>query len=428
MSGKDEHDVSQTSPHLGDVATWMQLIQDDPGRALVRSIDDQLPADCIPTPAQLMRWRKKYDEQLVRCGVDVVRARRRHHGKYDLPTDALAIDTSGAEQATPWPIARYKAARFAEAMQTHPGLRVIDACCGTGADLIELARVCTVEKTIGIDADPVRAWMAQHNAMCPTQCKRAESVDAQGALVHLDPGRRTESTTGVRNRRWSLQQMQPSIDVVQHLLTQAHGGCVKLSPAADPDELLSHIEYSCAEYISMHGSLNQCAWWTDSLCNAPGHTRATGIDRETGRALFTITGQRQVHPTCIDKPDTYVFTIDSAVERAGLVGQLAANTSTTPMHQTTGLLTAASLPEPMHPALVPMRVCADMPWQQERVSRWLTDHDAGIVTVKVRQRVADADATATALRGKGETPYTLLLSHQPGRQPKCIIANRLTHS
>ena len=107
----------------------------------------------------------------------------------------MLFTRAGYEQASSEAIARYRAARLADAYRGAIG-RVADLCCGIGGDLIALAGAGDV---LAVDRDEAHASIALHNAAVYGLADRVTAVvsDVRDvrltglAAVFIDPARRS---------------------------------------------------------------------------------------------------------------------------------------------------------------------------------------------------------------------------------------------
>ncbi len=116
--------------------------------------------------------------------------RQRAIGRFPQPEQWLWTDRS-LQQASDWQSAVAKAGLFA------PGSRVVDVCCGAGADLVALA---AQHQVIGLDRDPAMLKLARHNIHAhDLSCEFVQadvaswfvSAPAPNDLcLHADPDRR----------------------------------------------------------------------------------------------------------------------------------------------------------------------------------------------------------------------------------------------
>ena len=91
-------------------------------------------------------------------------------------------------------------------------------------------------------------------------------------------------------------------------------------------------------------------------------------------------------------------------------------------HPKLGLLTG---PEPVDsPWLRAFELIERIPWREDRVQRWLTEHDAGTVEVKTRGKAVAPDVVQPRLTGTGTQAYVLFVLRW-GKQIDALIARRL---
>ena len=367
-----------------DLTTWHRVAS--PACAALR----EAAADTDPTAAnQIARLRERWPVEEVTVALQLAEAQRKARVKFPEHASILLADPPGVEQASSLRVAKHKAARFRDA-----GARsVIDLCCGIGGDAMGF-RFAGLD-VLAVDRDPVRAWMAGCNAGCSTACADVETIDIADAFIHLDPARRND-----RGRTFKLADTVPPPETVARLLDRAAGGGVKLSPAVDLAALAGVLPGGEVEFISENGRLVQAVLWIGPLARV--ERRATLI---TDDATHTLQGSPALPALGPFAP--YLYTLDPAVERSGLIEQAAAPLGLTMPHPQLGLLTGPQLVA--SPWLTAFELLAEMPWQAKKVKRWLADHDAGIVEVKTRGKAVDPDRVQAELRGGGATTYTIFV-------------------
>lgn len=363
------------------------------------------------------------DAEVVRAALALGEARRRGIPKFGRArAAALWADPGGVEMATSAVVAEHKR----DAMLVYwPGEPVMDVCCGIGGDTMALVESGEV---IGVDREPVRAWMAARNAGCRVDVGDASGVGVDCRVVHIDPARRNEASG---SRVWRLGGLQPAIEVVRDVVMRARGAAVKLGPGVDLEEVARWFPGSHVEVISERGTLVQCVVWI----NAPGVHRqrsATllgGLPDEPAavrkakswRMTGDPAGEDSVPVAADNLPGRYVHEPDDAVERAGLLGTLCLRTGAAMVHARVGLLTSDVAVR--SPWLTNFEVLAEMPWNQRRVKGALDGLGAGIVEVKTRAGVVGTDEMQMALRGAGDKSFVVFVLRL-GRAIRCIIARR----
>lgn len=337
--------------------------------------------------AAIASLRKRFNPELVKAAVDLTLARRKAADKFERAAQLWA-DPAGVEQATSEDVAAYKAGRMAAHCS-----EVIDLCCGIGGDAMSFAGHLP---TMVIDLSEQRVRMARHNVGVYGHDCRAAVADVTtlrlaGRNYHIDPARR-----GGGQRLHLYEDYQPGPAFLAHLVDQGGAGAIKLGPGVNIDDLPRAAAGTELEFISRRGSLVQAVLWTKQLART--QRAATLIP-----GGYTLTGSALPLPMAL--PQCYLFEVEAAVERAGLLGNLAAHLNIAAVHPALGLLTADHVIE--NPFLTPFELIEQMPWRPKRVKQWLDAHDAGIIEVKTRGKVVNPDVVAAQLRGRGSITYTV---------------------
>lgn len=404
------------------LATW-QAVADDAD--LLR-----LAAACEPSDvASVSRLRKSYPVDQVAVALELTKARRKATTKFPAAAAGLFADVPGVEQATSLTAATHKANRFVSGPLAGAG--VIDLCCGVGGDAMGF--VAAGLNVTAIDRDPVRAWMASHNARCASRVADAQSLLDEsvptGTALHLDPARRTGA-----GRVFRLADHLPAPATIAALLARFPDAAVKLSPAVNlaelDEELISKLPDTKVpgaklpgstlpgaeiEFISEAGRLVQSVLWTGRLRGDHPRTATLLVQGQT----HTLTGPPD--EPGFGFPGQYLYSVDAAAERAGLLHRFGLPA----IHPRLGLLTADDILD--NPWLTGFELLAELPYSAKnpkKIKAWLSDHDAGVVEIKTRGKAVDPDPLQRALRGNGSTPYTLFVLRFDQRL-SCLITRRL---
>ena len=362
------------------LATWKRLLSDDHAALRDRAAMAE-PTDVAAVAA----LRKLASPELVRAALALSEARRKAATKFPDRAATLLADPEGVEVASSLATARHKAARWAQLGQAN---RVVDLCCGIGGDAIALTEAGL--DVLGIDRDPVRAWMASRNADCETAVADAADVDVSGGLVHLDPARRSSA-----GRAWRLADYQPGPTVIGRCVTAARAAAVKLGPGVDVDALPFAGEI---EMISESGRLVQAVLWTGDLRR--GERSATVLPHGA-----TLTGAPSDAPA--GDWANYIHAVDPAVERARLIGALAASFDLVMPHPQLGLLSGDARIDT--PFATGFELIERMAWRPKRVEAALRAMDAGAVEIKTRGGAVDPDAWQKRLSGEGDQRLTVFV-------------------
>lgn len=346
--------------------------------AQIAHLEDEPPASLIE------RLRRAWAAPIVAAGIEVHLARLRARAKFGERASTLWLDRAGVEMASAPRVAAWKARRFAGSAS------VVDLCCGIGGDLMELARVAP---TTGVDADPARAWMAEHNAGVPVACGAAEAHPADGACVHADPERRSQG-----RRLLHAEDLRPPLSVLRAATRHAAGLAVKLGPGMDltPTERSAEDE---VEFIADAGALVQQVVWSGVLARHAGANTATDV-----RTGATLSGT-PAPPPCV--PDGrwlgMIAAPHPALERARLVHRVAG--AAHEPAEGLGILTAERMAP--SPWLEVHEIVAELPARERTVAAWIREHGGGVPTVRTRGAACDPDTWQRALRGHGDAHHTV---------------------
>lgn len=376
--------------------------------------------------ASIARLRREHAAPVVAAAFELAAARRKGAEKFGAEVGGrLVADRAGVEMATGPLAGAHKARRFAARAA---GDVVLDLCCGIGGDAMALAAAGV--GVVGVDADPVRAWMCGQNAGCSTRCGDVMEVMAGGERwFHLDPARRD----GEGARKFRLDELSPGPEAWRVLIERARagavgdggewGGAIKLGPGVDGADVHAALGPGARfelEHLSEHGRMTQAVVWLGVL--ASEHP-ATATALRAGESL-SLSGEPGAPP--VGEVGPWLVEPDPAFERAGLLGAACAHAGAGAGLRAfcpgLGVLTGDSPPREAA-FFAPFRIQARMPWNPKRVTAWLREHDGGIVEVKTRDKAVDPDALQALLRGGGAITYTLFVLRL-GRAVEAFITVR----
>ena len=131
-----------------------------------------------------------------------------------------------------------------------------DLCCGVGGDLVALAGHGPV---VGVDRDPLHAWMAARNAAvygvgerARTEVADVRAVDVAGAAAaFVDPARRTE--------RGRTRDGEPPLAWCVGLAARVPRVAVKAAPGLDRAAVPPGWE---AEFVAVGTDLKEAVLWS----------------------------------------------------------------------------------------------------------------------------------------------------------------------
>lgn len=369
--------------------------------------DDAAPLRDAVTPGMgpgpLARLRGRWSAEQIAVVSELNAARDKARAKFPDRAGQLAADRPGVEMASSARAAAHKAARFVSVMGQDTA--ITDACCGIGGDAMAFADAGLT--VLAIDTDPCRAWMAGHNARCPSRAADIRASRIGTPALHIDPARRN-----AQSRTRQTDDFEPPLPDLLGLLGAAEAGALKLHPGVHADGLPPGE----LEIISESGRLTQAVLWTGRA--AEHERRATLLAADGSTHTLAGTPERPMETTPVGP---WIHTFDPGVERADLAALLIESTGLGLVHPGTGLLAGE---RPCDSAWVrPFRVVEHMPWNFKGVRARLRDLDAGEVTVKTRGGLVDPDRLSRELRGRGERPL-VLFAMRLGEQPIAIITER----
>ena len=330
------------------------------------------------------RLRSRYPAVLVADGLTLQRLRDRAAAKFSRAPDMM-LTRDGLEQASGEAAARHRAARLAD------GGPVADLCCGIGGDLVALAAFGPV---LGVDRDPLHAWMAGHNAAVYGVAERARTevadvraVDLTGtAAVFVDPARRTE--------RGRTREGEPPLAWCVGLVERVPRVAVKAAPGLDRAAVPPGWE---VEFVAVGTDLKEAVLWSPAAAEAA--CRATVLVDGDRHTLLPAPGAE----VPVGEPGEYLLDPSPAVTRAGLVVELARATGTWQIDDRIAFLAAAA------PVATPfartLRVLDSGPWREKDLGARIRALDVGSVDIRRRGLAGDVDVLrkrlARALAGGG---------------------------
>ncbi len=325
--------------------------------------------------------------------LETVLLRRRAVSKVDDPGRWLFTDTA-LQQATPAPVARHRARRFA-------GRDVHDVTCSVGVDLAALAAVA--DRCLGSDLDEVRLAMAAHNTGAPLLRADALHPATRSTAVFVDPARRDAAG----RRRWRAADFVPPLDAV----AEAYAGrdlAVKLAPGMDFAELPWRGE---VELVSLDGQVREACLWTGSLA---GPARRATVLRSAG-AEWTVTSDDQ--DDCPVRPvGEWLVDPDGAVVRAGLVRQYAARLGFGQLDERIAYLTGDEKPDGVRA----FRVLEHGHYAEKSLRQVLRRRGVGRLEILVRGLDVDPNTLRPRLKLSGSGSATVVLT-RVGRTPTAYV-------
>lgn len=350
------------------------------------------------------RLRAEFSPEVVRAAITQDELRTKAASRFSRAAD-MWFSAKGLEQATSEAVAAHKAKRFSGAVQ--------DFCCGIGADSVALGmQGCDVSS---VDLSPVCCLMTDWNAAAhgvadrvTATCSDIADVDSRDGLLHIDPDRRPVEWRRVRR----IEDCQPGLPVLLELIDEFRGGAIKLSPASNFGGKFANCE---VELISLDGECREATIWFGELAgDAP--FRATALP--TGE---TLAAEPLSAWTNVGELGGWIYDLDPAVVRSGLVDVLAEKLGLRRLDDTEEYLTGDSLVD--SPFVRPFEVLENLPNNDRDVRRAFGRHGFGQAEVKCRHVPIQAEAVRKKLPMKGQGVGTLIYTRQAGKT-KVVVCRR----
>ncbi len=357
-------------------------------------------------PAQtltiLTRLRKTFTPNEAAALLETAQNRQKAHAKFGESAQVMLFTADALEQASDPLVRAYRAGRV--------GGRVLDVCCGIGADSLAMASVG--HDVLGLDWDEVRVAIATHNAQVLGINARFEVRDVTTLqdtsgydALFFDPARRDADG----KRLFDPEAYQPPLSIVKgwHIPTLA----VKLAPSLN----LADVEaYGRAlEYISVKGDMKEAVLWRTPDNEA--YTQATLLT-EGGAFHWRVSSPSEA--VDITPPRAYLHEPDASLLRANAVQHLAHALNATMIDSTIAYLTSDA---PIDSVWVrSWRVLEWMPFQLKRLKSYVRERGYGQITVKKRGFPMLPEEVLAQLKPKGQNACTLFMTRHRG-QPVVIV-------
>ncbi|MQA08051.1 MAG: class I SAM-dependent methyltransferase [Pseudonocardiaceae bacterium] len=360
----------------------------------------RLPLSADSRLSDVAAARRIAGERYAAAVLETVLLRRKATAKLSELSDVddWLFTDQALQQATAWPVAVHRAARFT-------GRDVHDVTCSIGVDLAALAREANV--CLGSDVDTVRLAMARHNVGPGPTLLRADALRpvSRGTAVFADPARRD---AGGR-RRWRTDDFLPPLDD----LAGTYAGrelAVKCAPGVDRAAVPWAREM---EVVSLDGQVREACLWAGELASAG--SRASVL-RTTGTA-WTIT-DAEPDDCPVREPGEWIVDPDGAVVRAGLVRHYAARHGLGQLDERIAYLTGDAPP----PGVRAFRVLEYGKYTEKALRAALRRHGVGRLEILVRGLDVDPNTLRPRLKLSGDAEATVVLT-RIGRTPTVFLCH-----
>ena len=381
---------------LDDIA----FLQTDRARARLHAHanDDLSDANALRL---LTTLRLKLSPQQAAAVLTTLRLRKRARAKFPRQAQRLLFTDAGLQQASAYLARQYRARCFESP-------RVLDLCCGIGADSLALA--AAGRQVLGLDIDPVAIAVARHNAAVLQRPARFAVADIRAGIpagyeaIFFDPARRDEQGRRIHH----VERYHPPLSLVSRW--RAREVAVKLSPGVDLRQIAGYG--GALEFISVAGSLSEALLW---LHRPPAPPMATLLRDDEAQQM------RRIDDAAVDitAPRGWLLEPDPSVLRAGLVQSLARKLDATMLDQRIAYLTAdCSRATPWARC---WRILDWLPFQLKRLRRHLRARGIGRVTVKKRGFAMSPQELIARLRLDGKGGHCVLVMTRCRGQPIAIL-------
>ena len=318
------------------------------------------------------------------------------------------------EQASDEATAQETAADF------DPGTKVVDICCGAGADSIALAkRGANVQS---IDRCPIACWLASHNARqqrvsIDVVSQAAEDCILQpNAFIHIDPDRRADGS-----RSNQFERLSPNWTTISKMLESCKGMSLKLGPGHRIawNQLPQQVDHppESIRFIAKDGTVRQQRWswglgrWprnsitVSMLLNERSRKNAeTFSELHTNRndaetlykenwfheTFLQSTMVRHVGDVTVDQVGDYVADYDPSLRAAELSPSFAARYGWNLLHSGSGYLSSDR--PTIHPLVRWYRVLENVPLDRKHLK--VLSKQLSVKRWELKSRGVDVDLDA----------------------------------
>jgi hypothetical protein len=371
------------------------------GRALLATLPDG-PLAAGDALALGSRLRATHPPDLVAAALAQRELRARAAAKFSAAA-RMWFTREGLEQASAEPLARHRAARYADYG------RVADLCCGIGGDLCALAPGRTA---LAFDLDPLQLRMARENAAVHgagevlAACADVAGLRLPRSLaVFVDPARRAGG------RRLPAGESRPPLRWCLDLAARVAAVGVKAAPGLPLARVPPGWE---VELLADRRELKEAALWSPALASTT--RRATVFPGPHTLAA------RPGPPVPCAPPGGFLLDPSPAVTRAGLVEELARDLGAWKLDPRIAFLSAdAPLRTPFGRLLA---VDASLPWNLKRLRQVLRERGVGAVEVRKRGSAVEVAELTARLRLRGDAHATVVLTRVANRPWALVCSER----
>ena len=377
-----------------------------------RRVLEALSADAELSDATLLtyltRLRREYPVEGVRAALEIALCRRAAQTKFP-QAERMFFTREALEQATPWPVAAYRATRFAHCST------VADLACSIGGDALPLSWHTNV---VAVDQDPVRLRLLEANVhalglqnaikLILHDITNIELPACDG--IFFDPSRRVNG-----RRIWDVEAYLPPLSTLQRW-ADVPLRAAKVAPGI-PDE---QIPAECAvEFVSLDGAVREATLWWGA--EAAGTRRATLL--RSGAAPLHLLADPHTPPALVAAAGRFLYEPDGTILRAHAVADLALLLEAWQLDATIAFLSSDRLH--VTPWARVWEIEATLPFNLKALRKELQARDVGSVTVKKRGSPITPEQLQKQLRLRG-THHQIVVLTQVAGAPTVLLCKELT--
>lgn len=298
--------------------------------------------------------------------------------------------------------------------------RVVDACCGIGADSMAFAQAGS--DVLGLDIDPLRVAMARLNAQALGVTARFEVADVRDGvpdadLIFFDPGRRGDNG----KRIFDVERYLPPLSTVRAWTDKRIE--VKLSPGVELAQLEPYA--GLVSFVSVGGELKEAEL---SLYPDKRSDRRCAYRLGEGAAVPMLgmwcNNPAFIAAAPISEPRGWLVEPDPAVIRAGFVGDLALELGGAQLDPEIAYITTDHEPETQWARW--WKILDWMPFNVKKLRAYLRERDVGRVTVKKRGTAVAPEELIGKLKLNGNGSRTIVLTRCRGEHVTLVCEDLTT--
>ncbi len=291
---------------------------------------------------------------------------RKNANKRIINADKYLFTTKGVEQSSSSAVAKYHSSLFNNIQ------RIADLCCGNGIDLLNIAK--NKKQVFAIDLSNTALLCSEYNCMINGLTNieflnlKAEDFSQPVDGIFIDPDRRPEERRVIQG-----EDISPNFTEILKLIQTFQNVVVKLSPVFDYHSAEVPHEHTW-EFISEDKVMKEILLCT-GIFSTPNVSRKVVLLPNT---IFCENNSK-VEITPIKR---YIYDLDPALIRSGLVQDLAYELQATLINKHISILTSESVID--SPFTKGYEVVDYFHYSKKSLQKYLKDNSIGELVIKVR--------------------------------------------